>query len=263
MLARLRYEPRRLAISLGVLAAVIVFAVVAAVVVHLTRGGSSPGAAPRPNPAAPPPATSPSAQPTPLASDTARWDALPAIMPASSSAYPAIPAADRNDPTSYARAFAIELFTRDYQTSTRAQLLAWAQYEDAALKSPKYPRQDWTKVLVDSLTDLSWDGAAQTPVPADGPWLALRSEQSRQTVSDVKVALDPLWEQRIGSGYQPPDPRATERDVTLTITRRTDVGARTSLTNYSVSLALQLGTSTRGAGYGVAATNNYVIKQVS
>jgi hypothetical protein len=204
-----------------------------------------------------------------FAPDVRAWNDRPAITPAASAPYPAIPAATRRDPTSYVRAFAVELFTRDYRASTRAQLLAWAQYEDAPLHSSDYPEPDWTKVLADSLTDLTWDEATATPVPADGPWLALRSEQARDTVIDVRISLDPHWEQRIANGYQPPDPLATERDVSLTVTRHTTVGGRhttvggkRTVTRFAVSLDLQLGTSVRGGGYGVAATNNYVTAEV-
>ena len=167
----------------------------------------------------------------------------------------------RHDPTAYARAFATELFTRDYGTD-RQQLLSWAQYEDAPLQSSNYPRADWSKVLVDSLTDLTWDDAIDTPVPADGLWLALRSERATQTVSDVKVTVDPQWEQRVAAGFQPPDPLATVRDVTLTVTQHTNTPGAAATTRYQVALALQLGTSSHG-GYGVAATNNYVVKKVS
>jgi hypothetical protein len=131
------------------------------------------------------------------------------------------------------------------------------------LQSPRYPKPDWTKVLVDSLTDLTWDQADATPIPAEGPWLALQSESARDAVSNVKVTLDPTWEQRIQAGYQPPDSLATVRDVTLTVTQRSAVSGQTVTAAYAVSIDLQLGTSVRGSGYGVAATNNFVSKQVS
>ena len=266
MLERFRYEPRRLVLGAALLVGLVVLAVVVAFIVRLTGSGrasahTSPGH-PRPTVSAPPSAA-PSQSPTAYASDAASWDAMPGVAPAASTAFPAIPAADSDDPTAFAAAFASELFTRDYTTSTRAQLIGWAQYEDSPLQSPRYPKPDWTKVLVDSLTDLTWDQADATPIPADGPWLALQSESARETVTEVKVTLDPAWEQRINTGYQPPDPLATERDVTLTVAQRTAASGRTITTTYAVSIDLQLGTSARGSGYGVAATNNFVIKQVS
>jgi hypothetical protein len=194
--------------------------------------------------------------------DVASWDALPAVTPAVSKAYPAIAASARRDPDAYARAFATELFTRDYRAADRGDLMSWAQYENAPLRSPNYPRADWTKVLVDSLTDLTWDAADDTPIPADGPWLAARSEHAKDSVSTVKVSLDPQWEQQVANGYQPPDPLTTVRDVSLTVTEHAEAAGRPSVSTFAVSLSLQLGSSSSADGYGVAATNNYVIKVV-
>jgi len=199
---------------------------------------------------------------TPEATDVPSWNALAPVVPATSPSYPAIAVPDRQDPDAFTRAFVTELFTRNYRASTRAQLISWAQYEDAPLRSTQYPPADWSKVLVDSLTDLTWDDADDTPIPADGPWLALRSEQAQESVSDVTVSLDPQWEQQIASGYQPPDSLATVRDVTFTITQHASAGGSREST-FSVALAVQLGSSPRDGGYGVAATNNYVVKEVS
>lgn len=216
-------------------------------------------------PATAPPASSPSdltsSSPAAPATDVRSWNAIHAIAPATSRAYPPVPAAARRDPTAYARAFASELFTRDYSVD-RQQLVSWAQYEDAPLRAANYPSADWSKVLVDSLTDLTWDDAVDTPIPADGQWLALRAEQGRDTVSRLRVTPDPQWEQQVADGYQPPDPLATARDVTLTVTRRTTVSGHVVTARFDVSLALQLGTSQRG-GYGVAVTNNYVMKEAA
>lgn len=266
MLERLRYDQRRLILATALLAGLIVLAVLIAFVARLTGSGRPAAHASTGHTASPASRRSSAAlthSSAAYASDAPSWDAMHGVEPATSTAFPAIPAADSNDPTPFATAFVTELFTRDYTTSTRAQLVAWAQYEDSPLQSPRYPKPDWTKVLVDSLTDLTWDQADATPIPADGPWLALQSESARETVSDVKVALDPAWEQRISTGYQPPDPLATERDVTLTVTQQTVIAGRTTTSAYAISIDLQLGTSTQGTGYGVAATNNFVIRQVS
>lgn len=265
MLDQLRYHRRPLLVSGALLVGLLVLLGVVAVAMRLGGGTPSHDAKPQPTSVTQQPRGSRAEATTtgaPTATDVASWDAIPPVVPEASAAYPAIDAAARRDPDAFARAFAVELFTHDYGVSTRAQLISWAQYEDAPLRSPRYPSADWTKVLVDSLTDLSWDSAQDTPIQPDGPWLALRSEQARQTVGDVKVSLDPRWEQKIADGYQPPDPLATVRDVALTISQRTAVGARTAVSTFSVALDLQLGSSARGNGYGVAATNNYVIKEV-
>lgn len=265
MLTRIRVDRRLFLVGGGLLVGLLVLLGVLAVVVRLSGGTHSSNAHTRPTEAATSAAPATPGLSTPAttpATDAASWDAIPAISPAISAAYPAIIASDLRDPDAFSRAFVVELFTRNYGTSTRAQLVSWAQYQDAPLQSAQYPKTDWSKVLVNSLTDLTWDAADDTPIPADGPWLALRSERTHQSVSDVKVSLDPKWEQQVADGYQPPDPLATVRDVSLTITQRaTAAGPRES--TFSVSLAVQLGSSARGDGYGVAATNNYVIKEAS
>ena len=261
----LRLHRRGLIVGGALAAAVLVLLGAAAVAARLTSGGGAPArraAVSGPTSSAPAPLHS-AASPMPAATDVASWDAIAPVQPAVSAGYPAIQGDATRDPYAYARAFATELFNRDYAASSRADLVAWAQYEDSPLQSPNYPRSDWAKVLVDSLTDPTWDGATDTPVPADGPWLALRAERATDAVSQVHVSPDPVWQQRIANGYQPPDRFATDLDVTLTITRRVTVAGRTTATRYAVALALQLGTAANGAGYGVAATNNYVIKEVS
>ncbi len=195
-------------------------------------------------------------------SDIASWDALPAVRPAVSADYPPIPRRASSDPAAYVTAFATELFNRDYTRQRRSQLIAWAQSEDAPLRSPNYPTADWSKVLVDSLTDLTWDSAIETPIPADGPWLALQAERGRDVVSGLRISLDPQWEQKAATGYAAPDPLATVRDVSLTVTQTTSVGGHAESRRFDVALAVQLGSSP-GGGYGVAATNNYVIKEVA
>jgi hypothetical protein len=140
--------------------------------------------------------------------------------------------------------------------------MEWAQHEDAPLRSPKYPSADWSKVLVDSLVDLSWDRATDTPIPADGPWLVLQSERADQLATNVTPKLDPQWETALAHGYQPNDRLATVRDVTMTVVQTFEVQGQPETRRYAVSLALQLGTSPNG-GYGVATTNNYVVKEIS
>jgi hypothetical protein len=251
---------RALLVCTALIAALLTVLGVTALLVRATSQPATGGDG-QANPQAPVARPSPpNATPTARASDVQFWNAVPAVRPATSAAYPAVSGAATRDPSLFARAFATELFTRDYAVD-RGQLLAWAQYEDAPLRAPNYPPPVWTKVLVDSLTDMTWDDALDTPVPAEGPWLALRSEHATQSVRDVQVTLDQRWEQAVASGYQPADPLATARDVTLTVTRRSQMSGHTIVQRFAVSIALQLGSSPRG-GYGVATTNNYVIKEI-
>jgi hypothetical protein len=260
MLDFLRWNRRPLLITAAILASLTAFLVGAALVLHASNGSPADhrqAAGPATEAPSPAQQIAPSSAP---ASDVASWDALPAVAPAVSVGYPAIPAAARSDPSAFAAAFAEELFTRNYATTTRAQLLSWAQYESAPLRSPNYPAADWTKVLVDSLTDLKWDSATQTEIPADGPWLALRAERAEDRVSDVRTNVNPTWEQKVAAGYQAADRLMTVIDVSLTVTETVHAGGSTQTTRYSLALALQLGTSARG-GYGVAAANNFVMKE--
>jgi hypothetical protein len=260
-----RYNRRAVVVGGGLLVGLVVLLGTAALVVHLSTGRATADANPQPSSRSTSPASGSDAPAVPdsdTPTDVASWDAIPAVTPSTSKAYPAIDGSARQDPDAYTRAFASELFTRDYRASDRSQLVAWAQYEDAPLQSPNYPRADWTKVLVDSLTDLTWDAAADTPIPADGPWLALRAEHCTQTVSEVKVSTDVEWEQQVVNGYQPSDPLATVRDVSLTVTQHAKVSGHAATSTFSISLSVQLGSSLRGDGYGVAATNNYLIRQV-
>jgi hypothetical protein len=258
------YLHRRFVLVAGaMLAGLLLLLGAIAVILRGTQSLSRPeGASARSTAGASITANAPDVEPSAATSDVAYWNALPAVRAATSASYPAIDAATAMDPNQYARAFATELFTREYRNSTRDQLISWAQYEDALLRSPNYPSSDWSKVLVDSLTDLTWDDAVDTPIPGDGPWLAMRAQHGWQTVSNVKVSADSTWEQQITDGYQPADPLSTVRDVSLTVIQHTTVSGRPALSRFSVSLQLQLGSSPRHAGYAMAVTNNYVIRTV-
>ena len=242
---------RAVLISCGMVAVLVLLLGAAAIALRATSPSSAARGPDKPK----------SSAPTDYASDSSYWDAMPAVRPAPSKHFPAVTAAATQDPTSFAEAFATELFSRKYGEATRDELLGWAQYEDAPLDSPRYPRADWTKVLVDSLTDLSWDGALDTPVPAAGAWSAFASAHAVDSVSDVVVSVDPTWEQKVADGFQPSDRLATARDVTLTVTQAMTEYGRRVVHRYAVSLALQLGTSPRG-GYGIAVTNNFVSKEM-
>jgi hypothetical protein len=255
------FHRRALLICTGLIVALLAVLGVTALLVRATGQTATGGEDSRAGRLIPVEKPSPShATPTARASDVRFWNAVPAVYPATSAAFPAVTGAATRDPSLFARAFATELFNRDYAID-RGRLLSWAQYEDAPLRAPNYPSTDWTKVLVDSLTDLTWDNALETPIPAEGPWLALRSARTTQSVRDVQVTLDQRWEQAVASGYQPADPLATARDVTLTLIRRSQMSGRMVVQRFAVSIALQLGSSPRG-GYGVATTNNYVIKEI-
>ena len=88
---------------------------------------------------------------TPASITAAEETTIPA--PAVSTAYPPIPVADRSDPTAFAIAFATELLDTSYPTQSRAELLAWAEYEEAPNTLPGVPASVADKALVLSLAD--------------------------------------------------------------------------------------------------------------
>jgi hypothetical protein len=162
------------------------------------------------------------------------WSAAPSVAPAESSAYPAIPDADRSQPDVFATAFARELLTRDYRHSTRDQLLSWVQASSAPLTIVQVPMTpaDRATTLVTSLVTPGWDsGEVGTPVGSQGQWLAARSRQSYTTVSGVRVQSVPDF----------PPPRTTfteatfDRLVTATVTVHAMVSGKPVATRRSVA----------------------------
>lgn len=208
------------------------------------------------------PATLTTARATPAgaASDVESWNQLPSVDPSTGDAYPAI--GPTEDASGYVKAFATELLTRNYVHSAREDLISWAQSEDSPLRSPNYPPADWSKVLVESLTDLTWDDATMTPIPADGEWLELSSQQAWQTVSQISVSLDKTWEQYIADGNNPPDALASARDVTATVEQQAEVANTAVTTVMAVSFIVQVGSSPQHGGYAAAVVNDYQERKV-
>ena len=271
----LRNNKRFLTIVGGGVAALVLVLVIAAVVIAAAggRGGSTADAPPTANPTGGSPApTSTTTPPTPAtsgnalpaASDVASVAAVPPVIAAVSANYPAIPAELRSQPDLYAKAFVTELFTQKYATTSRGELMSWAQYESTPVLQPGLDDAGRAKLPVISLTDLGWEPSAQTtPIPPEGPWLSLASQSGNSTVSDVQVTGDPDWEKAIAGGYKPLDPMLTVRLVSATLTVHTMVSGALVDTKAAISIKIQLGTSTRGDGYAFVASGSYVVKAAS
>ena len=193
----------------------------------------SPG--PKTRPASPKPKPSPSPPPPPPA------------------AYPAVPSADRGDPTAYAQAFITELLDTRYATQTRTALLAWTESEAAADTLPGVPAAAGQKSLIGSLAYAGLPGAQPTPIPAAADWPSPTSGAS-QTVTGLTTSVDPAWTSQIAQGWQPTDPLATVIDITgtLTVTAPGHPPAR-----HLFSLSLMLGTALHHPGYGAVAVANW------
>ena len=109
---------------------------------------------------------------TPSAVAAAEAADVPA--PATSAAYPSIPVADRSDPTAYAIAFATEILDINYAAQTRAELLAWAEHEEAPNTLPGVPASVAGKSLVLSLADPGLPGGTPSPTPSASQWATRR-----------------------------------------------------------------------------------------
>jgi hypothetical protein len=184
------------------------------------------------------------------------FDAQPAPpRPATSAAYPPVPAAADADPNEYAKAWATEALSRDYATSTRAELLAWAQSQDALDVVGGLTRAEASKELMVSMTVAAASGGTATLVPSELAWERLAAEGARTIVSDVQVSAYPPWEQAIAAGFQASDPLMTMRQVSATVTQSATVDGHVQRTVESIAFDLALGSAVHHGGYGAMAVD--------
>jgi hypothetical protein len=177
--------------------------------------------------------------------------------PATSAAYPSIPLADGSDPTAYAIAFATELLDTNYSLQTRAELLAWAEHEEASNTLPGVPASVAGKSLVLSLSDPGLPGGTPSPTPSASQWAANAEGGVTQSVDNVEAEVDPDWAQIIAEGWQPRDARMTIETVTGTVTVTSNGQAARP---ESFSLTLTLGTAAHvPAGYGAVAAGDWTV----
>ena len=195
---------------------------------------------------------------TPVEYDHSAWNAVPAVSPRTTSIYPPIPANLRTQPDTFASAFGTELLTRDYATSSRDDLLSWAQSEAASLtiRQVALTPTDRDKALIVSLTSPDWDGSPTTIVPSTSDWADLADLRGYTTVSNVKVEAVP--------DFPPADVSFTDqltlaRLYSATVTQHTVVGNTDVTSSRSVAFQIVLGTSLlHGTVFGAACTQNYV-----
>ena len=192
---------------------------------------------------------------TPASIAAAQQSTVPA--PAVSAAFPSIPAVDRRDPGSYAMAFATELLDTDYATESRAELLAWAEAEEAPNTLPGVPASVAGKALVLSLADPGIPGATPSPMASAAQWASDGQRGEVQSVSDLQAEVDPDWTQIVSEGWQPPDPRMTIEVVTGTMT--VSIGGQATPPQ-SFSLTLTLGTAAHvPSSYGAVAVGDWTL----
>jgi hypothetical protein len=183
--------------------------------------------------------------------------AVAAVEPATSPQYPAVSGQARQQPDLYAAAFAGELLTQDYRTSSRDELLAWVQSESAQSTDPLVvgltPAGLRPKMAVASIQD-GVNGLA--PVPSQSDWAKLGSRQGHTSVQIQHVSEPVNWASAVANA-QITDPGVTARQVDAEVTLATTDQGKTTLQRFSVSLVVNLEGPPVRDGYGFVAAIIY------
>src|ERR1019366_6435538 len=129
------------------------------------------------------------------------------LAPATSAPFPTIDAADSSAASLYAMTFTQELLDIHFAASTRTQLLAWADYNNAPFSLGDVPESLATRVLSLSLT------TGPSPVPPATKWTQLATSRTSWSVSGLVVSVSPTWTQALSAGWQPLDPLMGIYDV--------------------------------------------------
>jgi hypothetical protein len=170
--------------------------------------------------------------------------------PAISSLFPAIDAADSSSASLYAMAFTQELLDIHFATSTRKQLLAWADYNNAPYSLGDVPASLATRLLGTSLT------TGSSPVPSVTRWTELAKSRTSWTVSGLVVSVNPTWTQALSTGWEPFDPLMGIYDVSgvLNVVSPGHVAVVKS-----ISFALTIGGASLHPGYGAVALDDWTV----
>ena len=170
--------------------------------------------------------------------------------PAISSPFPAIDAADSSFASLYAMAFTQELLDVHFATSTRSQLLAWADYNNAPYSLGVVPESLGSRVLGTSLT------TGSSPVPSATMWTELATSRASWNVSGLVVSVNPTWTQALSAGWQPRDPLMGIYDVSGSLTVASLGHPPVA---ESISFALTLGGASLHPGYGAVALDDWTV----
>lgn len=171
-------------------------------------------------------------------------------VPATSPPFHAIDGEDSASATLFSVAFTQELLDIDFATSTRRQLLAWANYNNAPYSLGGLPGSLSSKVLALSLT------TGPSSVPSATAWKALAKSRTSWSVSGLVVSVNPTWTQALSAGWEPVDPLMVIYDVSGNLTVTTPGHA--SLVE-SIGFALSLGGASLHAGYGAVALDDWTV----
>ncbi len=170
--------------------------------------------------------------------------------PATSATFRAIDAPDSSSATLYAMAFTQELLDIDFATSTKDDLLAWLNYNNAPNTLTGLPTSLSTKVLCVSLT------TGSSPVPTAQAWNLLAKSRVTWRVSGLVVSVNPTWIQAMNSGWTSVDPLMVIYDVSGLLTVTTPGHPPVVK---SIAFALTLGGATLHPGYGAVALNYWTV----
>ena len=174
--------------------------------------------------------------------------------PALSGRFGAIDPADVSAPSFFAVAFTQELLDVDFATSTRRQLLAWAQFNDAPYSLGDIPASLATKVLGLSLT--AGSSPEHAPIPSATMWSTFAAARISWRVSGLVVSVNPTWTQALSAGWEPVDPLMGIYDVSGALSVSSpghDAVVK------SISFALTLGGALLHPGYGAVALDNWTV----
>ena len=170
--------------------------------------------------------------------------------PVTSPPFHAIDAVDSTSASLYAVAFTQELLDLNFGTSSRNQLLAWANDNNAPYSLGGLPVSLSTKVLCISLT------TGPSPVPSVMEWEWLATSDSSWRVSGLVVSVNPTWTQALSAGWEPVDPLMVIYDVSgdLTFSRPGHPPVVES-----IGFALTLGGASLHPGYGAVALDDWTV----
>ena len=181
---------------------------------------------------------------------TALLERAVAVSPMTSASFPAIDTADTSSASLFAMAFTQELLDIQFVSSTRSQLLAWAQFNDAPNSLGDMPESLGAKLLLTSLS------TGRPSVPSVLQWQALATSRVTWNVSGLVVSVSPTWTQALSAGWEPVDPLMGIYDVSgaLTISTPGHVAVVKS-----ISFALTLGGALLHPGYGAVALDDWTV----
>jgi hypothetical protein len=170
--------------------------------------------------------------------------------PATSAPFRGVDAADSASASLYATAFTQELLDVDFATSSRQQLLAWANDNNAPFSFGDLPSALSTRVLCVSLT------TGPSPVPSATEWNVLAASRTSWSVSGLVVSVNPTWTQALSAGWEPVDPLMEIDDVSGSLTVSTP--GHVPIVE-SITFALTLGGASLHSGYGAVALDDWTV----